>query len=784
MSASAKETRSSSASPSPSAHARGPPPPLPNLDGDISPGYLNALLKDFSFYDPLLVKDSLLLLGRKGLEMNNGAFLVETDAFVMHLLTPPTENQTLTIAGITINLPPFGTLYPDAAATSILQWTSNPYANDTQKTPDSPTMSIEVLDVSNQPIEVSKLKEPIRIQWELTFAPDDPRFLPLPTYVARCDRDLLYIDEGDSIRLFQNATKKAKGSWEVPCALDSRLSFNCTSFQPLSIQQFQCPPPIITPECMYWSPINQTWQKDGCIGVQTGPTTVECVCDHLTDFSSRLNAVAQTNQDLFQNAGNVYSTDGLAKYAQWYGIFGGIAAFTFLLGALVVRLDRKATKKYVKAICKDPTIQKIVSHHPTVPLYAYDRNAIFTETTQNDQTLSIPDSTSVAAKTINTHPIRSLLERIFLQHSRLQIFFKFDPRLNRLYRLLFLFVIQFHSLFVTALLHGFTYGDKKEMEISESILLAILTSALNIPIVKLMFFSLNKVGILEFQNQFNFLHQEYNRRVAFETVALEYLEAKEEDNKTNTTEEHMQLGTEDAQGCLDTMCMQLVCKKRSTAPPKKTPNHVLKKQMIDIVHSPYTYIQTWPSFWSYFPCHTWQGAIFIFASFGWLGWCLNYLLLFAASKEQRVGQDIMVSYATSELSTIFLQQPLNITILLAIYYLLNKYQHRLPEKIRTKILPKAVNSIPSLFYFSNPFSQQMKSIFTAEFAYATFVSCAAKASGSHEYSYAPLKAIVTEFNQATDRKEAQECKIAKVYEECFQEAYSKTYLQLRNPIIK
>jgi hypothetical protein len=284
MSASAKESHSSSASPSPSAHARGPPPPLPRLEGDISPAYLNALLKDFSYYDPLLVKDSLLHLGRKGLEMNNGNFLVETDAFVMHLLTPPTENQTITVAGVAIDLPPFGSLFPDAAATSILQWTTNPYANDTQKAPDSPTMSIELLDTNNAQIEVSNLKQPIRMQWKLTFSPDDPRFLPPPVYIARCDRDVLYIDEGDTIRPFHNATKKSKGSWEVPCLLDSRLSFNCTSFQPLSIQQFQCPPPIIIPECMYWSPINQTWQKYGCIGIQTSPTTMECSCDHLTDF--------------------------------------------------------------------------------------------------------------------------------------------------------------------------------------------------------------------------------------------------------------------------------------------------------------------------------------------------------------------------------------------------------------------------------------------------------------------------------------------------------------------
>jgi hypothetical protein len=102
----------------------------------------------------------------------------------------------------------------------------------------------------------------------------------------------------------------------------------------------------------------------------------------------------------------------------------------------------------------------------------------------------------------------------------------------------------------------------------------------------------------------------------------------------------------------------------------------------------------------------------------------------------------------------------------------------------TKILPKAVNSIPSLFYFSNPFAQQTKSIFTAEFAYAAFVSCAAKASGSHEYSYAPLKAIIAEFNQTTDRKEAQECEIAKLYEECLQEAHSKAILEIRNPPIQ
>jgi hypothetical protein len=126
---------------------------------------------------------------------------------------------------------------------------------------------------------------------------------------------------------------------------------------------------------------------------------------------------------------------------------------------------------------------------------------------------------------------------------------------------------------------------------------------------------------------------------------------------------------------------------------------------------------------------------------GWLGWCLNYLLLFASSHSNSVGETIMTSYATSELTTVFLIQPFTILMTTFLYYLVKKYQGSLPTFITNFFLGRKVKSIPSMYYFSDPWNKKSKSPFTSEFAYSIFVACPAAASGSNELAYASIAAL-------------------------------------------
>ena len=177
--------------------------------------------------------------------------------------------------------------------------------------------------------------------------------------------------------------------------------------------------------------------------------------------------------------------------------------------------------------------------------------------------------------------------------------------------------------------------------------------------------------------------------------------------------------------------------------------------MIKVIKAKYPGFEVFSPFWTYLPCHTTQAWLFLLCAGGWLAWCLNYLLLFAASHEQSVGQNIMVSYATSELTTIFLSQPITIVCTYMAYKALNTYGHYIPAFIKKLLLNK--KRVPGLYFFSNPWANTAESTFTHKFAYSLFVRCPAKASNTSELAYAPTKAVIH------DIEEEPICDVEKLY---------------------
>jgi hypothetical protein len=103
----------------------------------------------------------------------------------------------------------------------------------------------------------------------------------------------------------------------------------------------------------------------------------------------------------------------------------------------------------------------------------------------------------------------------------------------------------------------------------------------------------------------------------------------------------------------------------------------------------------------------------------------------------------MTSWGISQLSSIFVTQPITIVMTIGFYWLLNRYGSYLPAIIQKTFLITTVRSIPSLFYFSNPWSFSSHSPLTAHFAYTMFTHCGAYASHAEELAYAPLPAIAT-----------------------------------------
>ena len=730
---SSRPSRSWSPSAVPTERPRGPPPPLPDLT-NLSVSQLSGIFQDISYYSPLLIKGSLNSLGTAALEKSEGSFSISTPAFDLSMKALPSNvSAMLQLPNASLTMPPLSSLGSNLAA-SMIQWTDNPYSMKSSVKTETPMLSITVLDKRGQEVEVHNASTPIQFHWPLDLQTP-------PSYMANCKTNVLYVKDGLDYQRAQSPIVYAAGAWLVPC-LGLSMPLNCTPGD--SIKTLDCPSPILTPECIYWDTANSTWSTEGCTGsILNG--SLYCSCTHLSDFSSRINSVVQSNQAVFANAANVYSVSGLAKYAQWYGIFGGIGLATLLLGILAMRMDTVTTRKYVTGLCQDPVISPLFNSAPNSAIYIFD-----------------PKSTKRCVKepniSANKAPL-SLCQRIFQQHSRLQFLFRYDPRLSRLFRLLSLFTIQFHTLFISALLYGFTYGKSGssiEMQWYDILVLSLITSLANIPVIRIILDSMNYVGMKEYKYKFPLLCEEYSRRSEFEVLALEYLERKKGEGSSKhlqidatnlaVAESSVEMDTADAEeSIMDLLLLYFCCKDKAEEeedPYKKLSSKHLLIKMIKILRRKYEGVEVFDSSWEILPCHTTVGTLYVFCCMGWFVWCLNYLLLFAASHEPSVGQHIMISYASSELSTIFITQPLTILLTYLFFKGVHDYEAYLPACIRKRLIVNKKHNIPHLYFFSNPWMETAKSVFTSKFAYSLFVRCPALASNTNELAYAPIKAIV------------------------------------------
>ena len=756
MSGSASWSVRGSATPSMSASnlkPAGPPPALPANLSSLSLTALSGLFNDMANYPPTLIGDNLQKLGFAALANSpGGEFGISTSVFSVKIKALPAAaaaaaaaapSVPLSVGQTAISMPLIG----GASAASAIVWTSDPYNSGVA--PDSSVLSLNVLDSTGGKVSVKNSSTPIIISMNLNPVPGDPRFAPLPSYLADCTAGAIYVKEG---REFADASEIVNvtglGKWSVPCLLGDRRSVNCSAGD--TVLRYTCPPLILTPKCQYWDSDLGGWSTDGCVPTFSNATLMVCSCTHLTDFSSRVNAVVAAQQTIFANAASVYSLEGLIRFAQWYGTFGGIALFALILGYIAVTIDKRGTKAYVSELLRNESINMFLSHNPDVPVFSYDPASKYKA---RFAVAKKKQAAAGAGAGAGAGPVKQLsfCNRIFLQHSRLQFLFKYDPRLSRLFRLLFLFVLQFHSLFVTAFMYNFTYNGQPMMWY-DTIVLSLITTCLNMPVVRIVMSQMNAIGMKEFQAQFPLLFDEYERRLDFELHAMYYIFKKpeassgndENDGSAEAAANELDFMDDEDSSIFDIIALFL-CNRAK--PPSRTDALIglshkdAMRIMVNIVKEPYPYYEQYGVEWQNAPCHTWQGALFIACCSGWLGWCLNYLLLFASAHATEVGAGIMTSYATSEISTIFLVQPMTIMMTTAAYYFVKRFEKVLPPFIVGFFINRKIKSIPSIFYFSDPWNKRSKSPFTSEFAYNLFVHCPAAARGVNELAYAPIAAL-------------------------------------------
>jgi hypothetical protein len=309
-------------------------------------------------------------------------------------------------------------------------------------------------------------------------------------------------------------------------------------------------------------------------------------------------------------------------------------------------------------------------------------------------------------------------------------------------------LIQFHSLFVTAFLYGFSFGSKGDLNASDTILLSLLTSLVTVPCVRFGLHFMNTVGLKEFQYQFPMLYDEYMRRVEFEEIAEPLYKGEPVKGRETISVDDTDISGEaqEEESLILRLIRWMTPYKIEKGEPIIEERPIILKKLAACIQKEYPKFNTFGASWDILPCHTLHGWVFLFASFGWIAWCLQYLLLFAASHPTSVGDGILTSYASSEIVTIFLTQPVSVLMTTGVLVTLHKFKGRLPWPLSSLGSVSTKNSIPSMYYFSNPLNHHTYTVLSSEFAHTIFLDIPSKASGVDLFSIAPIKSILSSIN--------------------------------------
>jgi hypothetical protein len=555
-------------------------------------------------------------------------------------------------------------------------------------------------------------------------------------------------------------------------------------------------PPNMTLKCSYWNYTSSSWRSDGC-NITVINNILNCECDHMTDFVARFERIAAMNKNIFENAGNVYSLDGLNIYKNYYIFYGCYFITMILIGIGLQQLDIKNSEQYLQSLKQNFDIikfKKDIKEFYIDKCYIYDKidefdeyndykihkykliNEIYNkldkdkfenkkelfeyiqllvdEELENKQLFDInsrlvvnsdnspKDSDSKNKKImVCTHILKLISlwwKRLLYQHNYLSILFKYDPQSPRIFRVFFIFTVISHTLFMTALLYGYTHNLSGGVEATSPIMaisLSIITSIINVPFMNFIMKILQLSGKYEFEWRYPFIFREIKKMIIFEEVYY-----NNNNNKNNT---HDIIKNEHEDNIITNILVNYIfkyfnCCKRSDKNIIKSKDEIFKdridKEVVKIKDIPleskwwYTY---------YLPFHTPVSTASFMGCLGYLIWTINYLLLFSANTKPEIQISIMESFGISQLFSIFIMTPITLLITLLFTWVYHKYIKK------TSVIS---NMIP-LYYHSDPFVNDKSFGLTVRLTKSLFLKSIAESSINQPTDpriIAPVKGLVAQ----------------------------------------
>ncbi len=681
------------------------------------------------------IKNNLRLLAL--LNGNNTTPLTVETAEFTFIAQPLKENEPvqLTTSGADLGLPPgLG-----GSSASIIQWATNPY-NTTQQL-DTPVLSIEVADAKGGAVKVQNLTTPIRFVWQI------------PPSVDRQPYNITYKCLNETTAELQNGTQII--AEEIQCN-KTRESANitCITAEQDTWLTALCPAPQLEGGCLYYNEATSNWTSDGCKAVYVDADILICECTHLTDFGARISSVLDTNANVFKSFSSIYTLETFLRLWSLYVFFGAwfLTAITSLI--ILHYMDKKAARNYLKHLASCSEIREMQRFLPEDALL--DRCQAPYKANPDEgwqaQTVHVLPKPPQGFWNRLRFTLRIWMERLVYQHSYLSVFFRFDPRLPRVFRATFIFVTIFHTLFITTLLYGFSHGAASgaealpEMSTAESVVLSIISSALNVIFIKFFFILMNSAGSAEFKWRYPYLYEELLRRHKIEealcTIPTEQLvgeiqrlrkktrrastdiyadfsEQLSADTTQNISDDEDIAAANDSAIAMESndvieyLLIIVRCRKK----PRVIRNYTLRtaKGLLKLkIPGARTQVAKWVAA---APVHTVRGWIALGIPIAWLIWCMQYLLAFAASQTQDTANKLFESYGISQLTTIFVMQPLTLFATMAITVLL----FYIVNKISPGRCSKAQTGVKALEFFSDPLASKGSTSLSASFAYWIFL---------------------------------------------------------------
>ncbi len=689
----------------------------------------------------------------------NDVFAVKTDAF-QFIAAPLAAIETSTLSAgdgqVAIAIPPLPpALAAAGVSASVILWTTSPY-DSLAPAIDTPVLSIEISSSAGESLEVTNLSQPIRFSYAL---PAETRASRLPTNMTyMCTAPGLFqLDDGAGAR---NMTL-------CPSGLAANITCDGAAAQAVW-RNYTCDPPTLAGACIYWDTRALNWSSSGCRAVAVTPDIMTCECTHLTDFGGRISAIFESNAAIFRSFADIYSAATARRLWKFYTFFGAWALGGAALIAWLAYLDHKAARTYLRRLITCTEVQELFKLYPPDSVL--------------DRLLPQPNDEEIITAAMDTvwpsdrpHPpipsgrwrkfiftVRIYWQRLFYQHSYLSVYFRFDPRLSRAFRALFIMTSLIHTLFITALLYGYMHGapaDGEQFEpatAGETALLSVLTSLLNVAFVRVLFSFMNAAGTAEFRWRYPILYEELLRRHKMEEALCDLPTAEiVAEVKRMRTQRFRGTGmrairdagavvstdAEDTHDDLDTTATgatnnstiahdgdildYLFLIARCKKPVREKQEHTIasaRTLMGFAIRESKEAISGWRR---WLPVHTRRGWFAICVPVAWFTWCVQYLLAFAASRQSDIADDVFQSYGFSQLMTIFGTQPIALfaTMMLTVglYYLTARCCPR-------RAAAHAHRGIKALEFMSDPMASKGSTALSASFAYWLFLRAPADAS--------------------------------------------------------